>query len=136
MRDRVVMRVSNTFSQKLDKLFKTITKANGEEFTPEEVEVATEKAITSSYIYRLRTGKSSNPTIDKVQALAEFFGIDPSYFFADEETEPATDPERLVASVALRARNMDLKTLEDMLAIIRTLRGGTEVEAKSDNEME
>ena len=114
--------MSETFAEKLDRLFMTITKPDGEEYSPEEIQAATDKAITSSYIYRLRAGKSKNPTIDKVKALADFFGIDPAYFLSDKKSEPMPDPERLVASMALRARNIDLKTVEDMLLMIQSLR--------------
>lgn len=111
-----------TFAQKLDKLFKTITKQNGEEYSPEEVQVATNKAITSSYIYRLRTGKSANPTIDKVKALADFFGIDPTYFFDEEDSEPRRDPSRLLSNLALRAQQIDLQAMEEMLSMIKAIR--------------
>lgn len=114
--------MKQTFAQKLEKLFRTITKTNGEEYSPEEIQVATNKAITSSYIYRLRTGKSANPTIDKVKALADFFNIDPAYFFEDEEKDPVAEPERMVANIAFRARNMDMKAVEDMLLMIKQLR--------------
>ena len=114
--------MSETFAEKLDRLLMTITKPDGEEYSPEEIQAATDKAITSSYIYRLRAGKSKNPTIDKVKALADFFGIDPAYFLSDKKSEPTPDPERLVASMALRARNIDLKTVEDMLLMIQSLR--------------
>lgn len=121
-----------TFAEKLDRLFKTITKPNGEEYSPEEIQAATGKAITSSYIYRLRAGKSANPTIDKVKALADFFGIDPGYFLSDEKTEPTPDPERLVTSMALRARNIDLKTVEDMLLMIQALREKEDAKGKGE----
>lgn len=121
-----------TFAEKLDRLFKTITKPNGEEYSPEEIQAATGKAITSSYIYRLRAGKSANPTIDKVKALADFFGIDPSYFLSDEKMEPTPDPERLVTSMALRARNIDLKTVEDMLLMIQALREKEDAKGKGE----
>jgi transcriptional regulator with XRE-family HTH domain len=112
----------DTFADKLNRLFRTIRKPDGEEYSPEEIQVATEKAITSSYIYRLRSGKSSNPTIDKVKALADFFGIEPGYFFTEDETDPVADTERLVANMALRARNLDMKTIEEMLLMIQEVR--------------
>lgn len=118
--------MKQTFAQKLDKLFKTITKPNGEEYTREEIEVGTNKAITSSYIYRLRTGKSTNPTIDKLQAIADFFNIDPAYFFEEDDKEPTPDPNRLVANIAFRASHMDMKAVEDMLQMIKALREAEE----------
>jgi len=118
--------MKQTFAQKLEKLFKTITKSNGEEYSREEIEVGTNKAITSSYLYRLRTGKSTNPTIDKVQAIADFFNIDPAYFFEEDDKEPTPDPNRLVANIAFRASHMDMKAVEDMLQMIKTLREAEE----------
>ena len=111
-----------SFAAKLNRLFSSITKPNGEEYSAEEIQVATGKAITSSYIYRLRVGKSTNPTIDKVKVLADFFGIDPGYFLTDEETEPVPDPQRLITSMALRSSSIDLKTIEQMLLMIQSLR--------------
>ena len=114
--------MAESFAAKLNRLFSTITKPNGAEYSAEEIQVATGKAITSSYIYRLRVGKSTNPTIDKVKVLADFFGIDPGYFLTDEETEPVPDPQRLITSMALRSSSIDLKTIEQMLLMIQSLR--------------
>jgi transcriptional regulator with XRE-family HTH domain len=111
-----------TFGEKLDRLFKKIKKPGGEEFSPEEIQVATNKSITASYIYRLRAGKSGNPTVDKVKALADFFGVSPSYFFEEEATEPAPDPKRMIAQMATRAQNLDMTTLEEMLTMIKAIR--------------
>lgn len=124
-----------TFAQKLDRLFKTVTKPNGEEYSLEEIQVATNKAITTSYIYRLRTGKSTNPTMDKVKALADFFGVDPAYFFSEEEADPVPDPNRVAANIAFRAQAMDLKAVEDMLLMIKSLREkeGTGTNTPNDN---
>ena len=114
--------MSDSFADKLNRLFSSITKPNGEEYSAEEIQVATGKAITSSYIYRLRVGKSTNPTIDKVKVLADFFGIDPGYFLTDEETEPVPHPQRLITSMALRSSSIDLQTIEQMLLMIQSLR--------------
>lgn len=123
-----------TFAQKLDRLFKTVTKPNGEEYSLEEIQVATNKAITTSYIYRLRTGKSTNPTMDKVKALTDFFGVDPAYFFSEDNTDPVPDPGRVAANIAFRAQAMDLKAVEDMLLMIKALREKEETGTSNQND--
>jgi transcriptional regulator with XRE-family HTH domain len=126
--------MQQTFAQKLDRLFKTVTKPNGEEYSLEEIQVATNKAITTSYIYRLRAGKSTNPTMDKVKALADFFGVDPAYFFSEEDTDPVPDPSRVAANIAFRAQAMDLKAVEDMLLMIKALREKEETGTSNQND--
>jgi transcriptional regulator with XRE-family HTH domain len=111
-----------TFGEKLDRLFKKIKKPGGEEFSPEEIQVATNKSITASYIYRLRAGKSGNPTVDKVKALADFFGVSPSYFFEEEATEPTPDPKRIITQIDRRVPRPDTAVLEELVTMMKAIR--------------
>jgi transcriptional regulator with XRE-family HTH domain len=124
-----------SFAEKLNRLFKTITKPDGEEFSPEELQVAT-KGITASYIYRLRSGRSTNPSIDKVKAIADFFGINPSYFFEEEAADPSPDPERMLAHMAHRAHALDMTHLEEMLTMIKAIRESEDVKKKGEEKGE
>lgn len=47
-------------------------------------EAAGEKLTGRTYLYQLRKGQSRNPTYKLITGLAEFFGVPPTYFFADE----------------------------------------------------
>jgi transcriptional regulator with XRE-family HTH domain len=119
-----------SFSEKLDRLFRKIKKPTGEEFTPEEIQVATNKRITSSYIYRLRAGQSGNPTIDKVKVLSDFFGISPSYFFEEEATEPTPDPNRIIAQIVRRVQSLDMAVLEELMIMMKAIREAEDVKQK------
>lgn len=48
-------------------------------------EAAGEKLTGRTYLNQLRNGKSRNPTYKLIVGLAEFFGVPPTYFFAEEE---------------------------------------------------
>jgi transcriptional regulator with XRE-family HTH domain len=120
----------NDFAQRLDYLFKGFTHPDGSEFSYEEVQNGTGKAVTAAYIWRLRTGKATNPGYWVIKALSDFFGVDPSYFFQDEEKakEIATKQvnanlaeqlqESSVKDIALRASKLDEDGRQAVLGMI------------------
>jgi len=92
-----------TLAEKLDHLFAVVHPAKGE-YTYEQVARAIEErggpTISAAYIWQLRKGARDNPTKRHLEALADFFGVAPSYFF-DEDAAHAVDAE-LELLVALR----------------------------------
>ena len=75
-----------TLAERLDHLFDTKRRPDGQEYTNEHVANAvTAKGVTisQSYIWQLRKQKKDNPTLKHLQALADFFGVPPAYFFDD-----------------------------------------------------
>ncbi len=75
-----------TLAERLDHLFATVRRPDGQEYTNEYVANAvTAKGVTisQSYIWQLRKQKKDNPTLKHLQALADFFGVPPAYFFDD-----------------------------------------------------
>lgn len=109
----------NDFARRLDFLFKRFTHPDGSEYSYEEVQNGTGKAVTAAYIWRLRTGKATNPGYWVIKALSDFFGVDPNYFFQDEAQarEMAAKQantnladrlqESSVMDIALRASELD-----------------------------
>ncbi|HIP70477.1 MAG TPA: hypothetical protein EYH05_03675 [Anaerolineae bacterium] len=94
------------FARRLDELFKTCTKPDGSEYSYEEVQNGTGKAVTSAYIWRLRTGKATNPGLGVIKALSRFFGVSPSYFVRE-------DPAKAQAMVRAQANANLAARLED-----------------------
>lgn len=79
-----------SLAEKLDHLFTTVRRRNGQEYSYEEVAsliAAKGVTISQSYIWQLRKGKKDNPSVKHVQALAEFFGVPANYFFDDVVTD-------------------------------------------------
>src|SRR5918912_4151596 len=94
-----------TLADKLDRLFKTVRPRDGGEFTFEEVAEGIRRrggpTISATYIWQLRKGLRDNPTKRHLEALADFFGVSPAYFFDDAAAE------RIDAELALLAALRD-----------------------------
>ncbi len=101
----------NDFARRLDYLFKHITQPDGSEYSYEEVQNGTSKAVTAAYIWRLRTGKATNPGYWVIKALSDFFGVDPNYFFQDEEQAKTMAEERANANLAARFQESSVKDI-------------------------
>jgi transcriptional regulator with XRE-family HTH domain len=107
-----------SLADKLNHLFATVRPQVGQEYSNEHVATAigrTGVSISQSYIWQLRKGKKTNPTIRHLQALADFFGVPVAYFFDDEVTSRvegqletlAAEQARLAAAI----NNGDVKLM-------------------------
>lgn len=125
---------TKTLAQKIDHLFATVRPPEGDEYTHEEVASALRGAggptISATYVWQLRKGIRDNPTRHHIEALAQFFGVPPSYFF-DEEAAERIDAELAllvamrdssVRSVALRAHGLSKPSLDVIRAVIENTR--------------
>lgn len=136
----------STLAWKLNRLFATIHPVSRGEYSPEEVARAINEApgdttISAAYIYLLRNGRRDNPGLKHLHALADFFGVSPSYFFDDAA---AVDIERqldLLAAfrdgrirrLATRAGALSPKSLDGILRIVDATR---EIEGVTDSDIE
>ena len=74
----------STLADKLNLLFQTVHPTHREPYSNREVADAIRErggSISDVYIWQLRTGRRTNPTREHLQALADFFDVDPAYFF-------------------------------------------------------
>jgi transcriptional regulator with XRE-family HTH domain len=100
----------DTFAAKLNRLFEEKRKLDGSSYTQMEVIAKTKKVLSRVQLWKLRTGQADNPGIQVVQALADFFGVEPSYFFgheSPERDEQAQKQHEFVEQVALRSYDLD-----------------------------
>jgi transcriptional regulator with XRE-family HTH domain len=100
-------------------LFETHRHPSGREYKLSEVSAATGDQLTTSWLSLLRKGAIVRPGADKVQLLAQFFGVDASYFTgkqAPQQDEAGTDEDEelrraisqpLIRQMALRAGRLD-----------------------------
>ena len=88
--------MSERLAQRIDRLFRTRLNPMGKEFSYRQVARAISQngygaeqgeAVSATYIWALRTGVKTNPTMRHLQALARFFDVSPAYFFDDELTD-------------------------------------------------
>src|SRR5687768_14040905 len=127
-----------TLAEKLDRLFKTVRPRDGGEFTFEEVAEGIRRrggpTVSATYVWQLRKGLRDNPTKKHLQALADFFGVAPSYFFDDEAAVRIDAELALLAALrdgsvrhlALRAFGLSadsLATIARMVERVRELEG-------------
>ncbi|MGD9891552.1 MAG: XRE family transcriptional regulator, partial [Dehalococcoidia bacterium] len=88
--------------------------------------------ISATYLWQLRKGLRDNPTKKHLEALADFFGVSPAYFF-NEEAAARIDAElellaalrdASVRQIALRASGLSpqsLSTIAEMIERVRQL---------------
>lgn len=86
-------------------------------------------SMSVGYLSELRTGKATNPRLDHLKALADYFGVPLSYFTDDAASREIAEEMRLlralrdndVRSLALRASYLDDETRTALAAIINNM---------------
>ncbi|WP_326553491.1 helix-turn-helix domain-containing protein [Micromonospora sp. NBC_01813] len=74
----------STLADRLNLLFETVRPAGRDPYTSREAADAIRDrggSISDVYIWQLRTGRRTNPTKEHLESLADFFDVDPAYFF-------------------------------------------------------
>lgn len=111
-------------ARKIDRLFRTVHPRARAEFSYREVAKAIEDrggpTISASYLHALRTGLKDNPTKRHLEAIAEFFGVSPAYFFDDDLATKIDAQLELLESmrdagirhIALRAKELSPGAIE------------------------
>jgi len=129
----------STLAAKIDQLFHVVRRPDREQYSNEEVAKAcrgaTGESFSTTYLWQLRTGRRDNPTKRHLEALAQFFGVPPAYFFDDEQSTKIAEELALlgalrdagVRDVALRAVTLSadgLDTISDMIDAIARREAG------------
>ncbi|MDQ7910949.1 XRE family transcriptional regulator [Phytohabitans sp. ZYX-F-186] len=104
-----------TLADKINQLFRTIHPRDRGPYSNEEVASAIRdggESMSATYLWMLRRGERTNPTMRHLQALAGFFGVAPAYFF-DEAVTRRTDRDlELLSSLRqLGAKRVALRTV-------------------------
>ena len=116
----------DSFATKLNRLFEEKRKPDGSQYTQTEVIEFTKGTLNRVYLWRLRKGTASNPSLHVIQALAGFFGVEPSYFLGNEvvKTEHSKKIQKRDAAVdriALRSSQLDDKGKQAVLYMIESI---------------
>lgn len=132
-----------TLAEKIDYLFRTVHPTKQGEYSYAEVAAAINQkggpTISAAYIWQLRKGLRDNPTKKHLEALAEFFGVSPTYFFDDEIARRIEAElgllialrDNAVRQIALRASGMSpefLESVADMIGRARKMAGLPEID--------
>lgn len=122
-------------TSRLAHLFATLHPTDRGPYTPAEVaaainEAAGDRVISEVYVWQLKTGRRDNPTYKHVMALARFFGVPPTYFFPDSETERGAIPAEVAAAlqddtvrdIALRSAGLSERSLQTIRDLVNNMR--------------
>ena len=113
---------ADNLAGKLERLFKEVRQPDGSKYTQTEVVEGTGGALTRVYLWKLRTGRATNPGFHIIKALADFFGVDTSYFSQSEESaedKETTRPRgRYAKEIQARASKMDDKAQKAILDLM------------------
>jgi transcriptional regulator with XRE-family HTH domain len=118
----------DSFTAKLNRLFREKTKPDGSIYTQTDVIVGTNDVVNRVYLWKLLTGRATNPSIQVVQALADFFGVAPSYFFESTENADTFVPnKRQELLTVLRSFGLDKDEQKAITLMIEALKTSKEV---------
>ncbi|WP_066946690.1 hypothetical protein [Microtetraspora fusca] len=85
---------------------------------------ATGEELSSTTIWKLRTGRSDNPQLKTLKALSTFFGVPIGYFGDDDEADPAAD--QIAASSLVGKSGLNREALR---ALVEMSDGGRQLVA-------
>jgi transcriptional regulator with XRE-family HTH domain len=129
-----------TLAEKLNHLFATVHPAGRGPYSNEEVAAAVQErggpSISGTYIWLLRKGQRDNPTKKHLEALANFFGVPPAYFFDDEVAAQLAPQlnllvalrDAVVRDIALRVAELSPDSVDAIRGMIEQVR---QLEARS-----
>ncbi|MCV7247744.1 XRE family transcriptional regulator [Mycobacterium koreense] len=125
---------SSELSEKLNRLFETMRKPHDPPLSNAAAAAAitesTGVAISAAYLWQLRTGLKSNPTVTHLRAIAEYFGVPASYLI-DAGIDPHLDAQIKLLStfrdagirdLATRAAGLTSQSLESIRQMIDQVR--------------
>jgi transcriptional regulator with XRE-family HTH domain len=115
---------------RLNKLFEVIRRPGEAPLSNAAVAAAiadkTGVSISTAYLWQLRAGKATNPRITHLRAIAEFFGISPSYLIDTDVDPKITAQLELLAvlrdagvrDLAMRASGLTPAAIDSLRAMV------------------
>lgn len=98
----------------------------GEPYTDAEVARLSFGHLSEDDVRAIRTGTLSDPSVDQITALADVFGVHPSYFLHGSKSLPILDEEAIeifrdetVSAIAHKSLHLPGREKEMILGIIR-----------------
>jgi transcriptional regulator with XRE-family HTH domain len=123
-------------AEKLEQLFEEKRKPDGSKYTQTEVVEGTDDVLTRVYLWKLRTGRATNPGFHIIKAIADFFEVDTNYF--SESEEPVIDREKTKPTgkyfeeIQARAYKMDDKAQKAILDMMDFILSTQKSESSGD----
>ncbi len=134
-----------TFADRLNYLFATRLAPSGKPWTLQAISVATGGKIPVPYLSMLRKGKIAAPAWDRVQMLADIFGVAPNYFSDGQALPENFQPSSVdlalqraltrpsIRPIVLRAGAYGERQLALLLELMDQVEKITEAEERADH---
>jgi transcriptional regulator with XRE-family HTH domain len=90
---------SPRFADLLNHLFATRLSPRGRPYTLKEVSDGTGGYFSIAYLSLLRRGGIEQPSMERIRRLADFFGVEPSYFLGEVSAEDREAAQELDAAL-------------------------------------
>ena len=122
--NETVRQDAQEIAAKINYLLSNYPKPNGERYSFQEVEDATNGEVHNSWLSKLASGQSTRPGLKVITALTRVFGVDPGFWFKDldqwlkEKQEAEQNGEAFYNRIALRAKSLPPQAqgmLEDII---------------------
>lgn len=114
----------NNFALRLNRLFKEKRKPDGKPYSQTEVLDGLQGVLTRVYLWRLRKGLAMNPSLQVIAGLADFFAVNPGYFFETDQpvTAAVSGQEKdLLYEIGLRSARLDPESQQMVLFMIDSI---------------
>lgn len=125
-----------TLAEKLERLFNEVRKPDGSKYTQTDVVDGTNGVLTRVYLWKLRTGRATNPGFQIIKAIADFFGVDTNYFSDEDDAttglEISRQNERYIDEIQTRAYKMDDKARKAILDMMDFILSNQKIETSGD----
>lgn len=115
---------------KLNRLFEVMAKPSAQPLSNATAAAAISKqtgvSISPTYLWQLRAGQKTNPTVQHLRAIAAYFGVPASYLI-DPDTDSKIEKQlellqalrdRGVRDLAMRASGLTPETISSLAAMI------------------
>ena len=125
---------SSDLSEKLNRLFEVMRKPSEPTMSNPAAAAAitsqTGVSISATYLWQLRTGAKTNPTVQHLRAIAEFFGVS-AYFLIEPGSHPQIDAQLNfiqalrdsgVSGLAMRAQGLTTDSINSLAAMADQIR--------------
>lgn len=114
-------------AQKVARLMEMLSdEATGKSYTDADVARLSFGDLSTEDVEAIRTGALTDPSVDQITALADVFGVHPSYFLNGAKSPPLLDEEAMeifrdetVSAIAHKSLHLPGREREMILGIIR-----------------
>lgn len=127
---------TDQFALRLKRLFDEKRKPDGKQYSQAEVLEGLQGVVTRVYLWKLRNGRASNPSLQVIRGLADFFAVDPSYFFENDNPEDGSEHARdLAREIGIRSSALAPHEQQMVLFMIEAIQKAQKTKALVEGQV-